>query len=333
MPLTPAAARRVARECAVQTFDPAAKAINEDYGTHWDGKQLQRWAAKLGGQVTARQDRDLRAAAQGHPPARPLNAPELLVVAVDGGRVQTTQKNPATDSRWKEDKVLALSSYRPGDGTAEHPPQRLVTTCVGTMREAAQFGPLVRLEALRRGLRQATWVLLLGDGAAWIDGLAEACLADVPIVRIVDWYHMMEYLHAGAAAARLPLEPLEALMYDGRVEEVLIRLRKAQEGVGVPQEGDPVEHPRRRLAETIRYLTNHRQEMKYGEYRRKGWPIGSGTVESAVKQMGQRVKGSEKFWNLEGVEPILALRGLWLSEDDRWSQHWDSCPAYTPVVS
>jgi hypothetical protein len=320
----------VARECAVQTFDPAAKAINEDYGTPLDGKQLQRWAAKLGRQVTARQDREVRALAQGRPPARPLNAPELLVLAVDGGRVQTTQKNPDTGSRWREDKVLALSSYQPGDGTEERPPQRLVTTCLGTRREIADFGPLARRETLRRGLRQAAQVLLLGDGAAWIDGLAEAYFADVPLVRIVDWYHMMEYLHAAAAATALPVEPVEALMYDGRVEDVLTRLRAAQKRLGVPQEGDSKEHPRRRLAETIRYLTNHRQEMKYGEYRRKGWPIGSGTVESAVKQFGLRVKGSEKFWNLDGVEPILALRGLWLSEDDRWQRHWNTCPAYTP---
>ena len=45
-PLTPRAARRLARESAVQAFDPAALALNEDWGTHLDGKQVQRSAGR-----------------------------------------------------------------------------------------------------------------------------------------------------------------------------------------------------------------------------------------------------------------------------------------------
>ena len=44
MSLSPKAAARVAREAAVQRFDPAARALNEDWGTQYDGRQVQRWA-------------------------------------------------------------------------------------------------------------------------------------------------------------------------------------------------------------------------------------------------------------------------------------------------
>jgi hypothetical protein len=63
-------------------------------------------------------------------------------------------------------------------------------------------------------------------------------------------------------------------------------------------------------------------------YRRRGWPIGSGVVESGVKQFNKRVKGSDPFWNEPTLEPILALRGLWLSQDQRWDNYWSNRTAY-----
>jgi len=57
-------------------------------------------------------------------------------------------------------------------------------------------------------------------------------------------------------------------------------------------------------------VTNNRQRMDYPEYRRLGLPISSAPVESTIKQMNRRVKGSEKFW-LEGGrrgDPAIAGR-------------------------
>ncbi len=64
--------------------------------------------------------------------------------------------------------------------------------------------------------------------------------------------------------------------------------------------------------------------MNYPEYRRRGWPIASGVTESGVKLFNKRVKGTEQFWNTDGAESILALRALWLSEDQRWSRYWST---------
>ena len=52
VPLTPRAAQRLARGSALQAFDPAALALNEDWATHLDGKQVQRWAEALGRKIT-----------------------------------------------------------------------------------------------------------------------------------------------------------------------------------------------------------------------------------------------------------------------------------------
>jgi hypothetical protein len=71
--------------------------------------------------------------------------------------------------------------------------------------------------------------------------------------------------------------------------------------------------------------------MGYPTFRRKGWPIGSGVTESAVKQFNKRVKGTEQFWSVPGVESILALRALWLSQDRRW-ERWNIRPAYSKAA-
>jgi hypothetical protein len=81
---------------------------------------------------------------------------------------------------------------------------------------------------------------------------------------------------------------------------------------GPPQASDGPDHPRRVLANNVGYFEKHRHQMDYPAYRAKGWPIGSGVTESAVKQFNKRVKGTEQFWNVPGVESILTLRALYL---------------------
>ena len=99
--LTPRAARRVAREGALQSFDQAALALNEDWGTHLDGKQIQRWAEQLGQTVSAALDAEVLAFEQGRRPASPANGPLLLLIGMDGGRVQTREKQAENGSRWR----------------------------------------------------------------------------------------------------------------------------------------------------------------------------------------------------------------------------------------
>jgi hypothetical protein len=332
--LTARAAARVARETAAQTFDPAARALSWDWGFSLDGKQVQRWGEALGRRVQATRAAEVRAYEQGQHPAGLENAPTLLVIGMDGGRVQTREKSAENGSRWREDKVGALTSYQPGDGTRAHPPRPLVTTYVATMAATEAFGKLLRVEAERRGLRQATTVLVLGDGGNWIDPLsAREHLHDH---RIVDYYHAAEHLHEAARAAWGADAPpaaglarqLKEALWDGQVAQVIATLTVQAARLGPPQKADGPEHPRRVLANNVGYFQTHRSHMDYPTYRRNGWPIGSGVAESGVKQFNKRVKGTEQFWSLPGVEAILALRALWLSQDQRWERYWNSRPGY-----
>jgi len=324
----------VVREAVTQPYAKAAEAINEDWATAYDGKQIQRVAQQTGEHLLEQQRREREAYEQGHRPRGPENDPTLLVIGMDGGRVQGREKRQPPSggegSRWREDKVLTISSYLPGVPDEDKVPQPLVTTYLATMHDSGDFGTLARLEAERRGIRQAKEVVVLGDGAAWIDTLHQQHFHRH--VRILDWYHAKERLHAVARAAEPDdqakqqglAERLTAALWQGQAQSVAQAIATLSDRAGPPRDADPQDHPRRVLQRSAGYFHHHADHMNYPAYRKRGWPIGTGMTEAGVKQFNKRVKGTEQFWNDHGVEPILALRSLRLSNDDRWNHYW-SC--------
>jgi curved DNA-binding protein CbpA len=89
---------------------------------------------------------------------------------------------------------------------------------------------------------------------------------------------------------------------------VLTELQTHQDRLGLPPADASADDPRQRIDRALTYYTNHRSRMNYPEYRRQGLPITSSLMESAIKQLNQRVKGTEKYWNQTTAEAILQLR-------------------------
>jgi hypothetical protein len=54
--------------------------------------------------------------------------------------------------------------------------------------------------------------------------------------------------------------------------------------------------------------------MQYLEFRENGLPIGSGTVESGVKQYKQCLCGTGMRWNKENANRMLVIRSAVLSD-------------------
>jgi len=330
--LSPKAAEKVAREAAVQSFDNAARSIAIEWCMdRLDGKQVQRWSEKLGQRAVNDRQRAVEAYERGERQECKENEPELLVVEIDGGRVQNRLKNE-DGSRWREDKLVSVSTALRGNPKAkkreDREPKMLVTTHVATMGDAQAIGKLSRVEAERRMLCRAQEVVVLGDGAAWIDGVCEEHFSHH--VRIVDYYHAAEHVHDCArsiwpedeAKQKALAEQWKALLWKGKIQELIEPLKMESQRLGEPAEKDLPDHPRRVLHRNVGYFTRHAKHMKYPEYRRHGWPIGSGTVESGMKQLNKRMKGTDQFWNTQGAETILALRSQWLSQDGRWEHYW-----------
>jgi hypothetical protein len=314
------AAEKVVIEAATGAFDTAAVKLNHDWGTTLDGKQVQRWSERIGVNAVERREEELHQLEKNHVlPACKANEHQVLVVGLDGGRVQTRDKNE-DGTRWREDKVATVTSYISGKNTKDNEPQKLVSSHLATMEGVGKFGRLARLEAERRGIRNADQVIVMGDGATWIDGVAERHFPAA--VRIVDWYHAVEYLHAAAKAVHPQVESQsgalakewETKLWEGQLDELIANLRGQDARHGPPPDNASANDPREVLRKAIGYFEAHRNEMDYPRYRREGWPIGSGVTESGVKLYNKRVKGTEQFWNVQGAEAILQLRSEWLND-------------------
>jgi hypothetical protein len=153
---------------------------------------------------------------------------------------------------------------------------------------------------------------------------------------ILDFTHAIQYAYAAADAwktdgpaiwTRYP--QLAEAIGEGRVADVTASLRAELSRRGVGDEDVPEESPMRPLVDALRYFTNNRQRMDYPTYRRKGRPITSSPMESLIKQINHRVKGTEMFWlQPDGAEAILQIRAASLSEDGRLQDYLRHRPGY-----
>ena len=120
-----------------------------------------------------------------------------------------------------------------------------------------------------------------------------------------------------------------AKVLEGNIGQVIAELREHQRQVGLPPKDCEKTDPRKVLADAVSYFQNHISRMEYPAYRRQGPPTTSALMESFVKEMNARVKGTEKFWN-DGAsgEAILQIRAAALCEDARLSNFLHSRPGH-----
>src|SRR5439155_19637759 len=160
-------------------------------------------------------------------------------------------------------------------------------------------------------------VCAVQDGAEWIQGFVDLHRPDA--VRILDFAHAAGYLREIAElvrAAGTPLpqewlaEQLHELKHHGPAMVLQEVTRLGQRHPHVPD-----------LDQKVTYLCKREQYMQYPRYQEWGWPIGSGSVESANKGVVQaRLKGAGMRWERSHVNPMLALRTAVC--DDQWEQAW-----------
>lgn len=238
--------------------------------------------------------------------------------------------------------VAALELRMPGkkdeernDAPLEPPdwrPKRLVRTVLSSLATAAVFGAQMAREAKRRRFGEAAARAFLGDGLPWNWSIWKRHFRT--FTPILDFIHPLSYLFAAAKAAHpQPQDAWDQYLawmrgcWKGEVEQVLEELRHWRSKLGEPDATTPDNDPRQIIVRTIGYLENNRTRMKYPKYRRQGLPVTTAWMESLVKEINYRAKGTEMFWNdPEGAEAILQVRAAALCDDDRLIRHLDSRP-------
>jgi hypothetical protein len=207
-------------------------------------------------------------------------------------------------------------------------PKRVLRTCLASMARSDDFGAQMEREGRRRRFFEADRRVFIGDGQAWNWSIWEDRFPT--FTPVLDFIHAVQYLYAAAAAwetddaARwLRYLQLAEAVWQGRVNDVIAALETELAARGVTDESDETEeHLLQPLVTAARYLRNNERRMDYPRYRREGLPITSSPMESLIKQINHRVKGTEMFWNdPEGAEAILQIRAASLSDDGRLTDH------------
>jgi hypothetical protein len=209
-------------------------------------------------------------------------------------------------------------------------PRPLVRTVVASLAGSEEFGWQVAAEVKRRGLHRAGRKGYICDGQKYNWSIHEMHLVAWGFVPILDFVHLLAYLHAAAHAARGRGSAAGWALYErwlrwawgGQLKELLGGLRAASAALGQPPGGCAEDDPRRVVAEALGYARNNRGRMDYPRYRMLGLPVSSAAVESTIKQLNRRVKGSEKSWLEGGAEAMLQLRAAHLSEDGTAQRYW-----------
>jgi hypothetical protein len=199
-------------------------------------------------------------------------------------------------------------------------PKRLVRTVVATTAKVEEFGWMVSAEAMGRKMYAARKRAVIGDGGNWIEPLGQMHFPGW--LQVLDFLHLLVHLYAAArlSLARNPraawhlYERMLRAAWGGKVQAVIDALREQAKRLrGVSSGGDNC-----RVVElALAYVERNRKRMDYPRYRRMGLPVSSAPVESLIKQINHRVKGTEQFWNNGGLEAVLQVRAAYLSEDGR----------------
>jgi len=177
--------------------------------------------------------------------------------------------------------------------------------------EAEHFGRLLWATGLQNQVDTYEEVVFVSDGAVWIWRLVEKYFPHA--TQIVDWYHASQYLTpiaetafgADIQQAKQWLTQTRTDLWEGRIQEVIQACRTFLHRTAS-----------RSFAEkAITYYTHNEKRMDYARLQQQGYLIGSGTIESACKQIAAaRLKCSGARWTLPGVIATAKARAAWLSK-------------------
>lgn len=332
--LSPALSRVVARSAAeIPSFERAADHVGEALGISLEAMTVERTAEALGHvaeqeiqtQMAALEPVESALPSADQPAAAPVlpDDAQTLLVGADGGRVHA-------GGEWREVKIGVASRLGPKLELRDDKMRLALGPRIyaAGLEEADRF--FDRLSVVVNEVRGddtgPVRIVFVGDGGPWIwQRVGFVARPEDEVVEVLDIYHAREHLHALAqtvfrtegeakAWAKTVGEQMET---EGSqpVLEALNALRPR----GKKQ--------RHEVKKAIDYFTTNACRMDYPTYAAHHWPIGSGIVESTCRLVSNlRTKEPGMRWSEAGVQAILSLRALSLSNDNLWQEFFRRQP-------
>ena len=258
------------------------------------------------------------------------NFPETLsgcrvVVSVDRGRVRIREKKRGPKTKkgrsryhgeWREPKLLIIHTVNA---------QGKVDKTFAPFIDVSMKGPdavfsLLRFYLEKIDVNSAEQVLFVADGARWIwnrvgNLFASLGLSPRQCHELLDFYHAAEHLNK-VAGLQKKLKPAQRKRWFAK-HRTMLKNGGSQEVVEAVKE--LYRRSRNKKLKTERdYFVRNMHRMLYSDVAEKSLPIGSGSVESAIRRVvNLRLKGASLFWLKETAEAMLYLRAHYKA--GRWN--------------
>ncbi len=231
-----------------------------------------------------------------------------------GGRGAVHDAHKRYEIGFKDVKVAAVSAV--GWSREREEAECRESSYLCAIEHADDFFARIWVEMQRRGVDPERQPLVfLGDGASWIWNRVKD-LSNGKSIEILDFWHASEHLSDLCKVLFGELTPdywqhfsrWKKMFLKGRVRAVLRELKKL---AGETRSKAKL----KALLDQLSYFEDNLQRMAYGKFRRMRLPIGSGTVESACKNViGSRMKQGGMTWSVGGADGMLQIRSSQESE-------------------
>lgn len=311
-------------------------AFADAVGREMSGDSLRRITESFGQKVEAERtaeaerasmpaQRDEKPDARRLPEDRPIEA--RANISTDGAMVLVREEG------WKEVKLTAISKVTVKEAgaraTNQARPSRRDQDPLARLSEhsyqvglwdAETLGQHQYAEGLRRGLDRVDVLSSVNDAAVWIGRVTATNFPEA--VQIIDWSHPDQRLRAVAQAVFGEQSERGARWVNARLDELWAgdtqSVITALDQLDLAQGRYPAE-----VQQAAGYFRNNQDRMRYPEYRALGYPIGSGTVESAANTVVHyRMKRPGRGWRRDNAQAMLA--GLSDLSSDRFDSAWQA---------
>ena len=321
---SPGVRRLMGRLGSKEPFDEGRADLEALAGILVNTKQVERVSENLGEEVEAIARKERRAVLSGKIVL--LRAVPKMYIAIDGTGVPMVPretearqgKDESGPAKTREAKLGCVFTQTRLDEKGRPLRDPESTTYVAAIESAEPFGERIFTEAIRRGLRRAEKIIVIGDGAPWIWNLAAEHFPDA--VEIVDLYHAREHLQDlgkvlyGPSKAKSWAEARITQLDAGDIEGLITTMQRLRPTGTIAKE---------ELRKAVGFFRTNAKRMRYRIFRDQGFFVGSGVVEAGCKTIvGRRLKQSGMRWTVRGANAVIALRCCELS--GRWEQFWEA---------
>jgi hypothetical protein len=248
--------------------------------------------------------------------------PDDFVHASAVREIAKTAANTGLQDAPAPDDSTRRAATLPDDATLPYQPPKLQSRdVIASSQSSDAFGWQLETRARALNFPAASRQAFVADGAKTNWRIQREHFPQA--TPIVDLMHALSYAWSAAKIdeGEVTYQKWAQWIWQGDVAEVIEHLETLQSVHGKAGNDSPSD-PRHHVDRALVYFTNNAPHMDYPAYRKEGLPITSAHIESTVKLINRRVKGTEKFWNQETSEGVLQLRADYLSDSNPMTNFW-----------